>query len=119
TFSAGEIAMRLGLALLLVMANGFFVAAEFALVGARRTRINALAEEGSTGARLARDAITHLDHYISGTQLGITLASLGLGWVGESTVASILVQWFQGMPDPWSVLASHAVAVAISFALIT
>lgn len=118
-FTAGEIVLRLGLALLLVLANGFFVASEFALVGARRTRIDAMVEEGVTGARMARDAIQHLDHYISGTQLGITLSSLALGWVGESTVAAILIQWFQGLPDPWNVVASHAVAVAISFALIT
>src|SRR5690606_39729921 len=83
--SAGDIIWRLSLALLLVFANAFFVAAEFALVGARRTRIESLAEEGNTRARFARIAIRNLDHYISGTQLGITLASLGLGWVDRKS----------------------------------
>ena len=119
TLSAGDIIWRLSLALLLVFANAFFVAAEFALVGARRTRIESLAEEGNTRARLARIAIRNLDHYISGTQLGITLASLGLGWVGESTLAAIIIQAFDGLPAPWDVIATHTVAGVIAFALIT
>ena len=117
--SAAEIFWRLGLAFLLVAANGFFVAAEFALVGARRTRIDGLAAEGSRRARIAREAITHLDHYISATQLGITLASLGLGWVGESTLAVIFIGVFDGLPDPFNVLAAHGVAATLAFALIT
>ena len=119
TLSAGDIIWRLSLALLLVFANAFFVAAEFALVGARRTRIESLAEEGNTRARFARIAIRNLDHYISGTQLGITLASLGLGWVGESTLAAIIIQAFDGLPAPWDVIATHTVAGVIAFALIT
>jgi CBS domain containing-hemolysin-like protein len=117
--SGMQIALRLGAALLLVLANGFFVASEFALVGARRTRIDAMAEAGQRRAKVARNAIRHLDHYISGTQLGITLSSLALGWVGESTIAAILVQWFDGLPAPWDVLASHGVAIAIAFTVIT
>jgi CBS domain containing-hemolysin-like protein len=119
TLSAGDIIWRLSLALLLVFANAFFVAAEFALVGARRTRIESLAEEGNTRARFARIAIRNLDHYISGTQLGITLASLGLGWVGESTLAAIIIQAFDGLPAPWNMIATHTVAGVIAFALIT
>ena len=114
-----EILWRLGLATLLVAANGFFVAAEFALVGARRTRIDGLAAEGMRRARIAREAITHLDHYISATQLGITLASLGLGWVGESTLAVIFIEVFDGLPEPMNVLAAHGVAATLAFALIT
>src|SRR5690606_8118511 len=113
------IAWRLALALLLVLANAFFVAAEFALVGARRTRIDALAEEGSRRAKLARTAIQNLDHYISGTQLGITLASLGLGWVGETTIAVIIRQAFDGLAPPWNAVAAHGVAGTIAFSLIT
>src|SRR5688572_18428451 len=113
------IVWRLALALVLVLANAFFVAAEFALVGARRTRIDALAEQGSRRARIAREAIRNLDHYISGTQLGITLASLGLGWVGESTIAVIIRQAFDGLPPPWNVIATHGVAGTIAFILIT
>ena len=114
-----EILWRLGLAFLLVAANGFFVAAEFALVGARRTRIDGLAAEGSRRAKIAREAITHLDHYISATQLGITLASLGLGWVGESTLAVIFIEVFGGLPEPMNAIAAHGVAAALAFALIT
>ena len=114
-----EILWRLGLATLLVAANGFFVAAEFALVGARRTRIDGLAADGMRRARMAREAITHLDHYISATQLGITLASLGLGWVGESTLAVVFIEMFDGLPEPMNVLAAHGVAATLAFALIT
>lgn len=117
--TGGQIALRLAAALLLVLANGFFVASEFALVGARRTRIDSMAESGNRRAKVARGALQHLDHYISGTQLGITLSSLALGWVGESTVAAILVQVFSGLPAPWDVVASHTVAIIIAFALIT
>jgi CBS domain containing-hemolysin-like protein len=117
--SLGSIAWRLGLAFFLVAANGFFVAAEFALVGARRTRIEAMAKAGNRRAKLANSAIHRLDHYISGTQLGITLASLGLGWVGESTFASLLIGAFAGLPSPFDVIATHTVASAIAFAIIT
>jgi CBS domain containing-hemolysin-like protein len=104
---------------LLVAANGFFVAAEFALVGARRTRIEALVRKGSRSAKFANHAIHHLDHYISGTQLGITLSSLALGWIGETTLAAIFIQAFGGLPEPWNVAASHVVAGTIAFAFIT
>ena len=117
--SVGSILLRLSFALLLVLANGFFVAAEFALVGARRTRIDALALAGHRGAKLAKNAIQHLDHYISGTQLGITLSSLGLGWIGESTIAALLISLFSNVPEPFNVVASHTVAIIIAFALIT
>jgi CBS domain containing-hemolysin-like protein len=119
TLGAGAIVLRLGLALLLVAANGFFVASEFALVGARRTRLEALARAGNRRAKLAESAIHRLDHYISGTQLGITLASLALGWVGESTIAAIIVTLFNGLPGPFDFLATHVVATVLAFSLIT
>jgi CBS domain containing-hemolysin-like protein len=119
TLGVGSIMLRLGIALLLVAANGFFVAAEFALVGARRTRIEALARSGNRRAAVAEYAINRLDHYISGTQLGITLASLALGWVGERTVAAIIIQLFDGLPPPFDVLATHVVAIIIAFTFIT
>jgi len=118
-FSAGDILWRIGLALALVFANGFFVASEFALVGARKTRIEALVRSGSRSAVIARGAIERLDHYLSATQLGITLASLGLGWVGESTLAAIFIQAFGGMGEPWNLIASHLVAGTIAFTIIT
>jgi CBS domain containing-hemolysin-like protein len=119
TLGAGAIVLRLGIAFLLVAANGFFVASEFALVGARRTRLEALAAAGNRRAKLAGSAINRLDHYISGTQLGITLASLALGWVGESTIAAIIVTIFDGLPAPFDFLATHVVATVLAFTLIT
>jgi CBS domain containing-hemolysin-like protein len=116
--SLWDIALRLAIVLILVLANAFFVAAEFALVGARRTRIDALARVGHRRAQHAHTAIKRLDHYISGTQLGITLASLALGFVGERTVAAILMQAFGGLPPPWNLVASHGVAIVVAFLLI-
>ena len=82
----------------LVLANAFFVAAEFALVGARRTRLDEMARAGDGKARLARRAVQSLDRYISATQLGITLASLGLGWIGEPALAGLIEGGFSWLP---------------------
>jgi CBS domain containing-hemolysin-like protein len=84
------VGLRLLAVLLLVLMNAFFVAAEFALVGSRRSRIDQLAEEGVSGAKSVQDALKELDRYISGTQLGITLASLALGWIGEPALATLV-----------------------------
>jgi CBS domain containing-hemolysin-like protein len=84
------VGMRLFAVLVLVLLNAFFVAAEFALVGARRSRIDQLAETGDRGAKAVQEALKHLDRYISGTQLGITLASLALGWIGEPALATLV-----------------------------
>ena len=119
SIGVGEAVIRLGIVVLLVAANGFFVASEFSLVGARKTHIEALARKGNRRAKLARSAIQHLDHYISGTQLGITLASLGLGWVAESTLAALIIQWFDGLGSPWDFMATHAAAGTLAFAFIT
>ena len=75
--------LGLALGLLLVAINGFFVAAEFALVKVRPTQLDPLAQAGSRRAKLARHQLTHLDAYLSACQLGITIASLALGWVGD------------------------------------
>jgi CBS domain containing-hemolysin-like protein len=75
---------------LLVFLNGFFVAAEFALVGVRRSRIETLAGSGDKRARRLISVLDDLNAYLSASQLGITLASLGLGWIGEPTVAHML-----------------------------
>ncbi|HMN86878.1 MAG TPA: CNNM domain-containing protein [Bauldia sp.] len=91
----------LTLAVLLLAANAFFVAAEFALVKARGFRIEAMAEEGRFGAALTRHILHNIEAYLACCQLGITMASLGLGWVGEPTVAAILEPLLHplGMPD--------------------
>lgn len=105
---------------LLVFMNGFFVAAEFSLVGARRTRITQLADEGHAGAKAAKNAIEHLDSYIAATQLGITLASLALGWIGEPAVAHLLEPIFHAfLPEETVETAGHTASVAIAFTLVT
>src|SRR5690606_10939039 len=103
----------------LVAMNAFFVAAEFALVGARRTRLEELALAGDRKATRALAAVQHLDQYISSTQLGITLASLGLGWVGEPAFAELLEWLFGSLPSTLAFLASHTIAVAVAFTIIS
>ncbi|MGH7517570.1 MAG: hemolysin family protein [Gemmatimonadales bacterium] len=103
----------------LVLANAFFVSAEFALVGARKTRLDEMGRNGDRKARLARRAIQSLDRYISATQLGITLASLGLGWIGEPALAHLIQGAFSWLPAPVERIATHAVASGIAFAIIT
>ncbi|HWG53958.1 MAG TPA: hemolysin family protein [Gemmatimonadaceae bacterium] len=111
---------RLLAVLLLVFANAFFVAAEFGLVGARRSRIDAAAARGERSAKRVQQALRHLDLYISGTQLGITLASLSLGWIGESTVAELLDRLFAQFGYTVSPALTHsAAAVTTAFIIIT
>src|SRR3990170_7553547 len=116
---SGSLLLRLGSVVVLVLANAFFVAAEFALVASRRTRLEAMIRRGDKKAKLARRAITHLDRYISATQLGITLASLGLGWIGEPAVARSIEGIFAGLPEPFGMVITHSVAGTIAFAFIT
>src|ERR1700694_4763429 len=85
-----DVLWRLGGLLALVCANGFFVAAEFSIVTVRKTRIDQLIAEGHRGARAVRRALTAPDRYIAATQLGITMASLGLGWMAEPAIASLI-----------------------------
>ena len=105
--------------LALVFANGFFVAAEFAIVTVRKTRIDQLVAEGHWGARAVRRAVSDPDSYIAATQLGITMASIALGWVGEPALASLIEPGLGWLPAPAAGLTAHSLAVAISFALIT
>ncbi len=103
---------KLSAAVFLLLLNGFFVAAEFALVKVRETRIRELADEGSRRARLAHHMVTHLDAYLSATQLGITLASLGLGWVGEEAISGLLHPLLSRIG-----LQSEGAVESVSFAL--
>jgi CBS domain containing-hemolysin-like protein len=114
-----SILLGLGAVVVLVLANAFFVAAEFALVGARKTRLDELARAGDGKARLARRALQSLDRYISATQLGITLASLGLGWIGEPALARVIQGGFDWLPEPAAVIATHGVASVVAFIIIT
>ncbi|HVE77913.1 MAG TPA: hemolysin family protein, partial [Gemmatimonadaceae bacterium] len=119
-FTAGSIALRLGAVLILVLANAFMVAAEFALVAARRSKIDQMAAGGDRAARTVQRALDHLDRYISGTQLGITLASLGLGWIGEPALAALLDAAFVRLGLNVPTGATHTVAaVTTAFVIIT
>jgi CBS domain containing-hemolysin-like protein len=104
---------------LLVVMNAFFVGAEFALVTVRWTRVEQLVEEKKFGALAVRHAVENLNDAIASTQLGITFASLALGWVGEPRVAHLLHPLFAGMPGWWSMTATHAAAIGIAFLGIT
>jgi CBS domain containing-hemolysin-like protein len=101
---------------LLVLANGFFVASEFALVGVRRTRIVLLADSGNRRARLLLEMIDNLNAYISATQLGITMASLALGWIGEPVFARLLEAPLEGRVSD---AVRHTLAFTIAFSVIT
>jgi CBS domain containing-hemolysin-like protein/mannitol/fructose-specific phosphotransferase system IIA component (Ntr-type) len=105
-------------ALLLVLLNAFFVLAEFALVKVRATRIEELVRQGSRRALVTREMITHLDNYLSATQLGITVASLGLGWLGKPAFAG-LIEAVIALPGWWSDAASYTVSLTVSFLIIT
>lgn len=106
----------MGLMLLLVLLNGFFVSAEFAIVKIRSGRIDALAEEGRKSAVIAKNMLNHLDGYLSACQLGITLCSLGLGWLGEPVVARMMSPLFEiaGFGER----LVHIVSLFVSFILI-
>jgi magnesium and cobalt exporter, CNNM family len=114
----GDDLAKIFLAFLLVGINGFFVTAEFALVKVRRSRLDELAKQGRTLASIARWLMNRLDASLSACQLGITMASLGLGWIGEPAVASLLrpaLEYFGILSE----MAIHAVAFGIAFTLIT
>ncbi len=103
----------------LVALNGLFVAAEFALVSVRKTRVEEMVRLGMPGAKTVEGAIQRLDRSIAATQLGITLASIGLGWVGEPALARLLQPFFESLPNFWGLVAAHSVAVGTAFLLIT
>lgn len=105
--------------LLLVLANAFFVAAEFSLVSVRRTRVAELVAQGDRRAALVQKAIDHPDQVIAATQLGITLASLGLGWVGEPALAHLIDPLIRLAPENLREGMSHSLSAAIAFGLIT
>lgn len=105
-------------ALLLVFLNGFFVLAEFAIVKVRKTRLEELAQQGNSQAKLALKMVSSIDSYLSAVQLGITLASLGLGWIGEPAIVSLLEPLVQPF-FPGNTILLHSIAVAVGFTIIT
>lgn len=111
---------QLLLVILLVFLNGFFVASEFALVGVRRTRIDELVNKGNAAAKLVQKALDNLDSYISATQLGITLASLGLGWIGEPAIARFLEPSLANyLSNTVAFITAHTLAIIFAFSFIT
>ena len=126
SFPGEECSIRTSLSLLavllLVLANGFFVATEFALVSVRRTRVQQLAAEGHRQAEKVLGELNHLDTYIAATQLGITMASLALGWIGEPAVASLvepIIHDLAFIPEGSRQWLTHTISFAIGFSLIT
>ena len=112
-------ALGLFAVIVLVLANGFFVATEFAIVAVRRSRLEQLVREGHPRAALAQHVVGQLDAYIAACQLGITMASLALGWIGEPALAHLLEPLFERLVGRWAPAAAHGVAVAAAFAVIT
>ncbi len=111
--------LRIFLILLLVAANAFFAAAEFALVSVRDTRIQQLIQAGRTGSRIVQRLHQHLDEVVNGVQLGITMVSLTLGWIGEPMVAGLVGNLPIVQRLPHVAIYAHTIAIAIAFTLIT
>ncbi|MFQ5777827.1 MAG: hemolysin family protein [Terriglobia bacterium] len=105
--------------LLLVAANAFFVACEFSLVAVRPTRVHELKRAGNPRAHAVERLLKDLDRILSGVQLGITMASLSLGWLGELTVAGLLEPLLEELNFPWPTAVAHSLAVTVAFLAIT
>jgi CBS domain containing-hemolysin-like protein len=103
----------------LVALNGLFVATEFSLVAVRRTRIEELVQQGTPGASAVEAALNRLDRSIAATQLGITLASIGLGWVGEPALARLVHPLFDFLEPSWGQVVVNTVGTGLAFLLIT
>lgn len=112
--------VKLMLVFLLVLANGFFVAVEFAMVSVRRARIETMAAAGKRGAKAVLRSLDHLDALLSASQFGITVASLALGALGESTLSHLLEPLcYRILPEHIATLAAHTVAITIALSIIT
>jgi CBS domain containing-hemolysin-like protein len=103
----------------LVAINGLFVASEFALVAVRKTRVEEMAHQGLKGSRALEAALARLDRSIAATQLGITLASIALGWTGEPALADLLQPLFAAFYQPWRGVVAHTIATGLALFLIT
>lgn len=118
--TASAIVLRLIAVMVIVLTNAFFVAAELSLVSARRSRIDALAARGDRSAKLVQETAKEIPRYLSAVQLGVTLASLALGWAGEATVASLIAALLDRVGIGDAAILSHATAtVIVAFITIT
>ena len=113
------IALQLFAVLALVCINAFFSAAEFSLVAVRQSRIRQLVEQGDARAKIVEHLLSDLSRVVSGVQVGITLASLSLGYLGEVTLAKVLSPLLLAIPSPWAALAAHTIALVMAFGLLT
>src|SRR3989440_13105370 len=113
-------AARFVVLLLILAMNGFFAAAEVSLVSVRQSRLRELAEQGQAGAHVALNLLSNPGRLLSVTQVGVTLASLGLGWAGEDTLYSLLVRLFHPLANtPFSQKIVHAVSLLLAFLVIS
>jgi Hemolysins and related proteins containing CBS domains len=117
--TASTVAVDIAIVFILVLANAFFVASEFALVSVRKTRIDQLAAEGNGTAAVVQRAVHNLDRYIAATQVGITLASLLLGGIGERTLEPILAFLFGWVPQQWWVLTRTGLVAGFAYFIMT
>src|SRR5687768_14445639 len=115
----GSMVVDLAIVFILVLANSFFVASEFALVSVRKTRIDQLAAEGNRAASVVQRAVRDLDRYIAATQVGITLASLLLGGLGERTLAPMLAPLFSWLPAEWLGVTRTALVAGFAYFIMT
>ncbi len=113
------VALHLFAVLALVGVNAFFAAAEFSLVAVRQSRVRQLVEHGDARAKVVEGLLSDLSRVVSGVQVGITLASLSLGYLGEVTLSGILGPLVAAIPRPWAAVIAHGVALVISFGLLT
>jgi putative hemolysin len=113
------VALHLFAVLALVGVNAFFAAAEFSLVAVRQSRVRQLVEKGDARAKIVEGLLSDLSRVVSGVQVGITLASLSLGYLGEITLAGILSPLVEAIPRPWAALVAHGVALVVAFGLLT
>jgi len=111
--------LNIFITILLVLMNGFFVAAEFAIVKVRASQLEIKIQSGNQFALLAKNIISHLDAYLAATQLGITLASLGLGWIGEPVVSVLIENLLHRIGIEIKPETAHDIALPVAFAIIT
>src|SRR5262245_21682505 len=112
-------AIDLLITIALLILNGFFVAAEFAIVKVRAAQVDLKASKGNRVAGIAKHIVEHLDVYLSANQLGITMTSLGLGWIGEDVFSEIILRFFALLGIEVDPLSAHRIAFPAAFGLLT
>jgi CBS domain containing-hemolysin-like protein len=119
-FTGADVLARLAAVLLLITINAFFVAAEFSMVSVRRSRINQLVDAGDLQARTVQNLQQSIERLLSTTQLGITLSSLALGWIGENAMAGLVANWLSQLPlaENNRHVFTHSIAIPITFVLL-